>query len=43
MTDILLGYRSDHSIVTLKLKFGKDIKHKLFGNSIANCLKIKIT
>ena len=29
-TDILPGYRSDHSIVMLKLKFGKGIKHNTF-------------
>ena len=28
--DILPGYRSDHSLITLKLKFGKDTGHNTF-------------
>ena len=40
-TDILPGYRSDHSIVMLKLKFGKDIKHNTFWKFNRSLLRDK--
>ena len=40
-TDILPGYRSDHSIVMLKLKFGKDIKHNTFWKFNSSLLRDK--
>ena len=41
MTDILPGYQSDHSIVMLKLKFGKDIKHNTFWKFNCSLLRDK--
>ena len=41
MTDILPGYRPDHSIVMLKLKFEKDIKHNTFWNFNCSLLRDK--
>ena len=38
-TDILPGYRSDHSMVTLKLRFGKEMKRNTFWNF--NCSPLK--
>ena len=40
-TDILPGYQSDHSIVMLKLKFGKDIKHNIFWKFNCSLLRDK--
>ena len=40
-TDILPGYQSDHSIVMLKLKFGKDIKHNTFWKFNCSLLRDK--
>ena len=40
-TDILPGYRSDHSIVMLKLKFGKDIKNNPFWKFNCSLLRDK--
>ena len=35
-TDIKAGYRTDHSMITLRMAFGKETEHKLlwkFNNS----------
>ncbi len=40
-TDILPGYRSDHSLVMLKLKFGKNIKHNTFWKFSCSLLRDK--
>ena len=39
--DILPGYRSDHSTVMLKLKFGKDTKQNTFWKFNCSLLKDK--
>ena len=40
-TDILSGYRSDHSVVTLKLRFGKEMKRNTFWKFNCSLLKDK--
>ena len=40
-TDILPGYQSDHSIVMLKLKFGKNTKHSTFWKFSCSLLRDK--
>ena len=40
-TDILPGYRSDHSIVTIKLRFGKEMKRNTFWKFNCSLLKDK--
>ena len=40
-TDILPGYRSDHSMVTLKLRFGKEMKRNTFWKFNCSLLKDK--
>ena len=40
-TDILPGYRSDHSMVTLKLRFGKEMKRNTFRKFNCSLLKDK--
>ena len=40
-TDILPGYRSDHSMVTLKLRFGKEMKRNTFWKFNCSLLKEK--
>ena len=40
-TDILPGYQSDHSVVTLKLRFGKPIKPSTFCKFNCSLLKDK--
>ena len=40
-TDILPGYRSDHSMVTLKLHFGKEMKRNTFRKFNCSLLKDK--
>lgn len=39
--DIIPGYRTDHSLITLKLKFGKDVKQNTFWKFNTSLLKDK--